>query len=162
MYICNICEKQFQIGTVNNMTAFIKHICNCPLQMKSIFRDRFCCKICEPAITFKFKRSFKDHLMAKHPPSDVNDSNKIQTPCSSHSLSFRKKRRIGMYSYQFIFYVYKGKCKIQSENIFFLAADELREIQIHTNTEQDNENEEFVPIQLEKNQAVFSPLLIFQ
>lgn len=65
-----------------------------------------------------------------------------------------------MYSYQFIFYVYKGKCKIQSENIFFLAADELREIQIHTNTEQDNENEEFVPIQLEKNQAVFEKGLL--
>lgn len=93
MLICNICEKKFPSGSLQNMEFFVHHVSECPLQVTSMFKERFHCLVCGWVV--KTKKSFKAHLVGKHLNGQEAPEAELLKQCRTTDNARRQRRQIG-------------------------------------------------------------------
>lgn len=88
VYICNICEKEYNSYSCEDLEEFCKHVAKCPLRSDNFLVERFKCKVCGNVV--QIKQSFRAHLLKCNPPNQISKSSGYDKATTS-----KQKRNTG-------------------------------------------------------------------
>lgn len=90
VYTCNICKKDFNSSSFEDLKQYCDHVAKCPLRSDEFLAERFSCMFCGNVL--KLKRSFEQHMLqCKHPSASKPILNTLKQKITS-----KKNRNLGM------------------------------------------------------------------
>lgn len=96
VYTCNICNKNFNSSSFEDLNFFCKHVGSCPVRSENFLAERYKCKLC--GSTVKNSWTYKKHLMKCQPPNLRLGLNSNQD-LSKNIISFKQRREKGKLSF---------------------------------------------------------------
>lgn len=93
VYNCNICKRNFNSSTFEDLNAFCKHVASCPVRSENFLVERFTCSLCDSVV--KYRASYQNHLIRCQPPTLGPNSSTSQCTQDPAKNTLKERRAKG-------------------------------------------------------------------